>query len=338
MRVSATWQFRVGLRTTPVDTSWGVALDVNGDGYLDEVRNVSDGSTRAGVFYGTATGFEMEPAVVIPTICNGGAYVSAPGDVNGDGFGDLLLRSSPYEWCRPNLAHVYLGGPGGISERPQHIIDDFPESQYRSFDAIGAGDLNGDGYGDIALSSQWIGTITARVWFGSARGIEAARGLELPTPEVPTPEGRPREISLRAGMLLAAGDVNGDRLADLCVGPWVFLGGATGFGTPSFTFDGFAKAAAVADVNGDGFADWAVSSDLVSSDPARVSVFHGGSSGFSAPPATTLLGSDQYFANTVELVDLNADGFSDLIASQPSGGGPPAPRRYYGSPAGLIVE
>ena len=32
---SPTWQFTVGWRSAPVDTSWGTTLDVNGDGYAD---------------------------------------------------------------------------------------------------------------------------------------------------------------------------------------------------------------------------------------------------------------------------------------------------------------
>ena len=39
---SATWQFIVGARSAPVDTSWGATLDVNGDGYADVIVGALD--------------------------------------------------------------------------------------------------------------------------------------------------------------------------------------------------------------------------------------------------------------------------------------------------------
>jgi len=90
-------------------------------------------------------------------------------------------------------------------------------------------------------------------------------------------------------------------------------------------------------VNGDGYADWAVGSDVI--DPgietARVSVLHGGPAGLGGAPATLLVGADQYYASDVVLEDLNGDGFDDLTVSSAYG----APEgRCSGSPAGLVIE
>ena len=332
-RTSATWQFRVGVRTGPVDSFWGVALDLDGDGIEDTVRSVvTGGDTNTGVFRGTTSGSEAEPYVVIPSTasCNAGAFATSAGDVNGDGFADLMLTETS-DWCRPGVVRVLLGGPSGVSPTPQRTLLDFMPTRpgYGRF-ALGLGDVDGDGYGDLAIGVREnygdFGPLTAEVFRGSPTGIVSDRGQQLDV----------GEISFRSELPpLVAGDTNGDGFADLIVGPSIFLGASSGLGAPAFVFDRHAKAAATGDVNGDGFADWAISSDVI--DPrietARVSVFLGSAAGLGGMPATVLVGPDQYFGRHITLSDLNGDGFSDLTIS----GTPGTPPPYFGSAGGLVV-
>jgi hypothetical protein len=331
-RTSATWQLRVGVRSAAVDTAWGVALDVNGDGYLDEVREqVRGGLIDSVVFHGTADGFEAAPAVTIPpTDCAAPSLAASVGDLNGDGFADLAIAENQ-EWCRPGRVRLFLGGPDGVSSTPHRVLEGTRTAPGFGGSVIGAGDLDGDGHGDIAITDRvvyYLAPLTAEIWLGSADGITADRGTSV--------EGG--ETSLRAnGDVLATGDVNGDAISDLMVGPNVYLGSRTGLGPPAFHLPREVKSMATGDVNGDGYADWAVGSDVI--DPgietARVSVLHGGPVGLGGAPATLLVGADQYYASDVVLEDLNGDGFDDLTVSSAHG----APEgRYSGSPAGLVIE
>src|SRR5581483_951564 len=77
------------------------AGDVNGDGYADLIANTftepSGGTATADIYLGTATGLNPTPIVLYgpggagAAPCNGFAVVGA-GDVNGDGFEDLLVN------------------------------------------------------------------------------------------------------------------------------------------------------------------------------------------------------------------------------------------------------
>ncbi len=331
-RTSATWQLRVGVRSAAVDTAWGVALDVNGDGYLDEFREqVRGGLIDAVIFHGTADGFESAPAVAIPpTDCAAPSLAVSLGDVNGDGFADLAIAENQ-EWCRPGRVRLFLGGPDGVSSTPHRVLEGTRMAPGFGGSVIGAGDLDSDGYADIAITDRvvyYLPPLTAEIWLGSADGITADRGRSV--------DGG--ETSFRAGRdLLAAGDVNGDAISDLIVGPNVYLGSRAGLGPPAFHLPREVKSMATGDVNGDGYADWAVGSDVI--DPgietARVSVFHGGPAALGGAPATLLVGVDQYFASEIVIEDLNGDGYDDLDVWSPYGG---PEVRYLGSPAGLVME
>lgn len=331
MRTSATWQLRVGLRSAPVDTSWGTVLDVNGDGYVDEVaRIVMGGESHSGVFHGTPMGLAPEPATVIPpSPCNSLAVAESAGDIDGDGYGDLLLRENA-DWCRPGNVRVFRGGPTGVATSPQWTLEG-PDRGVPGFgrNAISAGDLDGDGFGDLVVGTQgYLSTdrLAAEVWFGSAAGIVSARGLLLDF----------GLLSIRSELPpMAAGDLDGDGLGDLAVGTSIYLGRTSGFGVAAFTFDRFVKACATGDFDGDGRADWAVSSDVI--DPAieiaRVSVFHGAAGGIETSPRSIFMGEDQYYGRWMWTGDFDEDGFDDLAVVAP----PATTLLYYGSPAGLTA-
>ncbi|MFO0683227.1 MAG: VCBS repeat-containing protein [Sandaracinus sp.] len=329
--VSATWELIVPTRETGTDTAWGVGLELDGDGYGEEVRDVeSGGEVSSGIFHGSPSGYEPEPRTLVPpSACHARSLALAAGDLDGDGLGDLLLADSP-DWCRPGIVRVLLGGQLPITTTPQRELTDFEPTRpgYGRF-ALGLGDLDGDGYGDLAIGVRErfgsLGSLTAEIFRGGPTGIASERGERIVVDDLSVRSERPP---------LAAADFDGDRLADLVVGPSVYLGGR-GLDAPSFTLDRQVKAVAVGDVDGDGYADWAAASDVV--DPtvetARVSVFHGGPSGIGGMPRTFLVGPDQYFGNEVTLADVDHDGFDDLTVWAPLG----ASVTYRGSPTGLII-
>jgi hypothetical protein len=85
--VSPTWEFTVGARTAPVNTSWGATLDVNGDGYADLAVG-APGAGQVEIYHGGANDRFTSSATTLraPDAPSGrfGNAVASAGDVNGD--------------------------------------------------------------------------------------------------------------------------------------------------------------------------------------------------------------------------------------------------------------
>src|SRR5207248_2281199 len=102
-----------------VNGSYGSIMDVNGDGFAD-LGVGADRATTAVVFPGGATGLPPTPAT---TLMGGTRFgsISSAGDVNGDGFGDVVVgaygvsaaagrpRVSPLPLRRPPARAVSSG-------------------------------------------------------------------------------------------------------------------------------------------------------------------------------------------------------------------------------------
>jgi len=84
-----------------------------------------------------------------------GAAVGTAGDVNGDGYSDVLIGSPSYEGPtdREGAAFVYLGSASGLASEPvwQGESDDLVAFYGRSVST--AGDVNGDGFADIVIGA-----------------------------------------------------------------------------------------------------------------------------------------------------------------------------------------
>jgi hypothetical protein len=197
-----------------------------------------------------------------------GWSVACAGDVNGDGFSDVIVGAERFDHgtdADAGAAFVYFGGPTGLQSAPDWSF--FGEMGGALFGntVASAGDLNADGYSEIVVTAPALGFVY--VFDGSATGPG-------PDPSWVT-DIRPSQMGWTFDTnAAAAGDVNGDGFGDLLIGdPWrqgggnrgrayVFLGSRQGLGEePSWTGSATAQGiyghcvAAAGDVNGDGFAD-----------------------------------------------------------------------------------
>jgi hypothetical protein len=318
---SPTWQFTVGRRSAPVDASWGSTLDVNGDGLADVVVGADAANDYAGAAYlymGGASGLGTPPHVLPlpPKASNFGGVVGSAGDVDGDGFGDLLIAGGT-----AGAAYVYLGGPSGISMTPQTIAGPSEDGFLFGSSAASAGDVDGDGYGDLIVGAYSHDSYSgaAYLYRGGPGGL-TGKPLVLLDPDT-TPED-----DEFGSTVASAGDVNGDGYGDLAVnsfigspnmsGPvYVYLGGPSGPSTaPSYRLGVTSFHVSVADTNGDGYADVLASDD----GGHAIDVFFGGPSGPAAPPPVLNVGglpmTGSYGASVAGAGDVDGDGFEDVLA------------------------
>jgi hypothetical protein len=320
-----------GLSTTPAATltqpdgltpeysaSVASAGDVNGDGYADLVMGAT-GPSYAYVYLGSATGLASTPAAMLahPAALGYDFFVSVAGvgDVNGDGYADVLVVLSEYAGENRGFAYVYLGGATGLATTPATTFSGPGSAQFWA-DGASAGDVNGDGYGDVVIGAANM--TDAYVYLGGAAGLATT-----PAVTFTGPSGSSFGLSVSG-----AGDVNGDGYADLVAGgqgvskAYVYLGGASGPGTtPAATLTGSYSSdlgnavASAGDVNGDGYADLVVGA--IGSSQAYV--YLGGAMGLSTTPSATLAGpGGSNFGDAVASAgDVNGDGYADVVVGAP---------------------
>ncbi len=331
------------------------AGDVNGDGYSDfvvsmsrfEVGQVDVG--RVALYLGSAAGPSANPASTVVGDQAGaffGASVAAAGDVNGDGFDDLIVGAPYYDNGQTDEGRVfvYLGSATGLSISAAWTAEGDLSSAYFGNHVSTAGDVNGDGYGDIAIDAGGydngeVDEGRAFIYLGSASGLAAGPSW--------TAEGDRPNAQFGAAVG-AAGDVNGDGYGDvILVSPgydpgfegrvFVYLGSPAGLSTaPAWTVGSpqpdsyFGSSASTAgDVNGDGFSDVIVGAalyDTLEPDRGCVFVYTGSSVGLSAAPVWTAQDGNgsqfgfnpQYGTRVASAGDVNGDGYGDVIVSAPT--------------------
>jgi hypothetical protein len=143
-----------------------------------------------------------------------GRTALASGDIDHDGFSDVVYSVSQ---TRGVVLQVYRGGSAGLGTVPsQQITSSLSTS-------ASIGDINGDGYGDLAVGSPWdsVGAIAlagqGRIWYGSATGLDLTRGVTVINQNSPSVPGGP-EAGDYFGFSVALGDATGDGRADLAIG------------------------------------------------------------------------------------------------------------------------
>lgn len=338
---------------TRIGFGWVVAAaDLDGDGRSDIVAAEPQWTDGAGVQCGRALAFCGTPAGPDSTRCatwvgdkdnNVGSQIAEAGDVNADGFEDLLIAEIPPGTDpRAGRVRLYLGG-----QRVGAIVPSWTVVGQSRESAIGssmsaAGDVNHDGYDDVlvgepAMTDSLLHEGIVRLYTGSATGL--------------SPDAKWRARGGQAGASMGGwmsrlGDVNGDGFDDVLVAAntWdgaavdcgqarVFLGGGTGVAArPTWTFDGASPnshlgtmVSGAGDVNGDGYDDALIGEPQYSEEDrperGRALIFFGGPGGPSPDPDWVALGLAAYSHlgyYVLGIGDVDADGYDDvaIVTSQ----------------------
>ena len=356
--VSKTWEFFVGRRSAPVDTSWGTTMDVNGDGFADiAVGSPYSGSNagRVWIYIGRSYGVQSAPVNTIsgPGGMFGyfGSSVTAAGDVNGDGYVDVAI-GAPGELTDTGRVYVYLGSATGLVV-PASVVLTGPGGPMGSFGSsvAGAGDVNGDGYADIVVGAcDETNLGAAYVYFGSADGTRSTASNALIGP---------RDSGLFGSDVSGIGDVNGDRFEDVVIGAYnernvtgasyVYLGSPGGLASsPSVSIGGpdgpggsfGVSVAGAGDVDADGYADLVVGAPGAAVNFGRAYVYRGGAGGLGATAASVLNGGvsgGSFGLSVAGAADVDGDGYGEVIVGAPQTSSVGRVFVYAGSSSGLVT-
>jgi hypothetical protein len=353
--------------------SVATAGDVNGDGFSDVIvgaylyDNGEADEGRAFVFHGSAAGLSTTPAWTAESNQAGalfGTSVSTAGDVNGDGFSDVIVGANLYDNIQGNegWAFAYYGSESGLATTAAWTAESNQSDAYFGFSVATAGDVNGDGFSDVICGAPFYGNEQgeggAFVYHGSAGGLVTA----------PAWTAEANQTFAEFGTSVAtAGDVNGDGFSDVVVGAIKYDNGETDEGrafayngsaagldaTPDWTTESnqvgayFGGAVATAgDVNGDGFSDVIVGAqryDNLQTNEGVAFAYYGSAVGLGAGADWTdesNLTDGRFGCSVANAGDVNGDGFSDVIvgAHQTANDGQTNEGHafaYHGSPAGL---
>lgn len=305
------------------------AGDVNGDGFDDiiigataadngpDVANLSSGSGY--VLFGSADGYSPSVSLSALDGTNGfrldgskkdddaGFSVSSAGDVNGDGYDDIIISAPKADHngkANNGSSYVVFGGKDGfLANKDLSTLDGsdgFRLDGVNIGDETGmqvssAGDINDDGYDDIIIGAPVVdnnlknNSGSSYVVFGKADGFAAGMNLSTLDGENGFRLDGGGAIDLSGVSVANAGDVNGDGYGDIIIGAYGADNGNRDSGSSYVVFG-----------DKDGF------------DPT-LDLENLGLKGFRIDGAAGAAGHDQSGKSVSGAGDVNGDGFDDII-------------------------
>jgi hypothetical protein len=355
----STWDWHIEGNESQTRTGEGTTGgDVDGDGISDVLigspfRDTTAGNNagRAELWLGRATHPSLPSTGIWSPLgaadSQFGTSVSTAGDIDGDGYDDVLVGAPAYANGETDegAVHLHLGGPDGPSLAASWTDQGDQDGALLGTSVAGIGDVDGDGFEDFAAGAPgaW-NTVTGEgkivVYSGDASGLPTEAWSYYST-----------QAGAGAGHVVAGiGDVNGDGYADFAVGAplwnmvgsdrgavWAFFGGADFFDNLTSTEDWYLlgpgnddqlgwSVSGAGDVNGDLFDDVIVGipgHDTSFGGAGKAEIYLGSASGLDATAWWSTTGaatSDQHGYSVAGAGDLDGDGLADVVVGRPYAG------------------
>jgi hypothetical protein len=170
--------------------------DYNGDGYRDlafgSYYSGSSYSSSAIVYYGSESGYDETDH---DTLASTGSYQIQSGDLNLDGYDELVLPSYYSDAGYSGGSYVYYGDAAGIGGSP----DVLPTSGVSD---VGIGDLDGNGYPELVFnhyySGSWSTLVGSTIYWGDGGGYGSSESTELETAPQPVVQAHSPSGSMSA--------------------------------------------------------------------------------------------------------------------------------------------
>lgn len=333
-------RFRLAADGLPMDGLWKSApaiADVNKDGFLDLAVHPRLGK-GARVFLGNGQGMwrDSSQGLAMFRSCGGGLQF---GDVNNDGNLDLVVA----DHCEG--VFVYLGdGKGNWRAVTEGLTSEFSSSAkakerdpeaFKGAEAVAIGDVNGDGFMDLVVSSSDQGGLTVYLGDGTGKNWTEVKDSGLPNGY----KADPLDVyyggwAVDLQLVHIKGDGCLDLVASYYTGPRVWWGDCKGHfedhskGLVKSTLGGIYGKIAVGDINNDGRPDIVIANNINGAEAYLQNADGTWQGPIDVMPE--LKGG----ATAVALADLDGDGNLDVVI----GGALSAEPNYEWDPHGLFVR
>jgi hypothetical protein len=326
------------------------AGDFNGDGFSDVLVGIpyydkdAIDEGRANLYLGSSTFFNSAITAYGLNNSQGGSLmgisVATAGDINGDGFSDIIIgcpQASIGE-SKEGTVRYYLGNASGAPKALNTLQINQANAQF-GYSLAPAGDVDADGFSDIIVGARWYTNGQGQDAEGAAFIYRGSGNGQLIGPVVI--EGNQLNAAM-GNKVSSAGDVDGDGYSDVLISAYLFdsgimkdngivnlyLGSSTGISAqqqPARTFYGNdndhmgSSIACAGDVNGDGYSDILLGAEYHDNgqfNEGAVFVYQGSKDGIIGDPASMLESNqgDGWFGTAVSSAgDVNGDGYSDIL-------------------------
>lgn len=253
-----------------------------------------------------------------------GAWLTV-GDVNGDGYDDILVSAAGYN-NKQGRVYLYYGGENmdenaDITFTGQSAGDEFGDGD------MCLADLNNDNFDDVIIGARCFNNSQGRIYiYYGGRRMDANVDITI--------DGE--VIDSRFGHTIVVGDVNGDGYNDLIIGAnmynnytgraYLYYGPIASDTTVDKTFTGegtndvFSHQMSLADVDGDNCDDLLVGTrfypDVSTINTGRAYLYYG-ATGQNMDEDCDLTfdaeNADDRFASSIDLFDVDGDKYADVI-------------------------
>jgi FG-GAP-like repeat/FG-GAP repeat len=333
-----------GLDGTPITTINGVGgfgysvvlSDIDGDGYADAA--VSNAAANFAIYRSLGGSGGLSLTQLTPTTVGTGILNLAAGDINGDGFSDLLV-GSPYDAGNNGAVYVFTSNAiigQGVSFVQQMNNPGLAGSNQFYGYSVALGDINGDRKSDALIGAVGSGQ-------NGALFVHLSQGNTLATLSQLLPGSITNNWYANSA---ATADINRDGLSDLVLGAYqepstsgrtyLYLsnGGllTNALNSPVAGFAGSQSGTSVAsgDINGDGFLDilnggYSYTSAFPAQGCVQTFLYDGNLSKLASTHLNFLTQdvNQGNMGNVISAGDINGDGFADFLVGAPNsiGGG-----------------